>query len=150
VPRGELLLELPKWVDRWIHFAAETLLGGGDHVDHFVERDIADDHEIDIARRAILATCHRSIDEGEPDLRAKGGKCLAQDICQPSGFQHDAAQIGKDRTVRVRLKEDVRTAHRSPDDTHLDQRFELPLHGAEADVGPTDNLAKVEGLSGVA
>lgn len=80
-------------VHRGIHGPEQAFLCSLERRRDDGESDIADDHEIDVARIERLAARDRPVDEGPRDAIRERFQHLAQDIDQADGLQQEALQL---------------------------------------------------------
>jgi len=59
----QFLLELGHRIDRWVDFPAQPVLGTRDGRHNVTERDVAYDHQIDVAAAALLETGGGPVDK---------------------------------------------------------------------------------------
>jgi hypothetical protein len=125
-------------------------LRGGEGFDDRRKRGAPDDKQVDVAPVAQLPSRGRAEDEGGHDLFRQRLESLAHHIDDAGRFQKERSQLGKDRRLTVRLKIDLPPFHRPSKQAGTDERCKLSLDGAVRRAGLTHELAKVEGLIGMA
>ena len=146
---AELLFVLLGRIDRGVNFPPEFVLDDAQTGHDLTEFDVADDHEIDVARRCLLAPRDRSVNERNCDSRKQRFKRFLNDITDASGFRQDTLELAEDRIGWIRL---VINLMATPDSLHQpasSEQTQLSLCGSECGFGSSHKLAQVELLVAV-
>jgi hypothetical protein len=112
--------------------------------DHFRERDVADDHDIEIAAGALVAARDRPVDECRANAPRQGFQRSAQHVGDARGLLEDVTQVFVDRASSVRLKLDQIANRLSQQDASVGQAIQFPEQGARGLSGHPRNLAHVQ------
>lgn len=127
----------------------DQFLSGPQRRDDLAETHLTHHHQIHITGIFLLQSGHRAIDEGHLDPAAQRSQRLAQDIRSPRGFDHQAFQLGKNRTLRIRLVINLVPATGAPENPHLGEPLDLPLDCSQAEPARANQLTKIIGLVGM-
>jgi hypothetical protein len=149
VTGSDLRSKLGRWIDRRIHISAEPFLDRGERMHDVLEWSLANDEQIDVARRAELTARRRPEHECHVDAITKRREPLAKDIDEAGGLRKEPTQLRKNRRVAVRLKVHLTPLHRAPNEARGREQLELALNGADSGAGLPDNLPQIVGLVGM-
>src|SRR5690606_37075360 len=124
---GSLLAELWRRIARRVDLAAKSRLCLPQRGRKVCEADVTDHHQVDVARRMLVAARDRPVDKRTGDPPVQWTKDLPQGWHDAGGLVDQAAQLGKDRRLRVRLEIRACTLPTGFEDAPVDERFELTL-----------------------
>jgi hypothetical protein len=77
-------------IHRRINFTTQCLLGRFQGGNDFAEAYVTYYQQVHIAAASLLGSGHGTMDEGYRDAVGQGRQRLAQNITNPSGFDHQA------------------------------------------------------------
>ncbi len=103
----QLLGKLVRSVNGGIHLTTQLLFRALECRGERSKRHVADDHEIDVARRGFRAFGKGAIHERAHDAVGVWGERLSQHVGESSGLEEKPSELGKDRGLRVRLEIEV-------------------------------------------
>jgi hypothetical protein len=90
VPGFDFGLKFGGRIHRRINFTAKSLLGRFQGGNDSTEAYVTYYHQVHIAAASLLGSGHGTIDEGYRNAVGQGRQRLAQNITNPSGFDHQA------------------------------------------------------------
>src|SRR5258708_2599863 len=85
----------------------QPLACGVERLDDTNEGRRADDHDVHVARRTLLALRHGAENECKPHFAAERLERFPQHVCKPGGLAENARQLLEDRAGPVRLIADL-------------------------------------------
>lgn len=119
--RSNLLGKFRGCVERNIDGAGKPLLGLPENLRKLESRNLADDHEVDVALRKLLPACDGTVDERKGDFRFERFEKLPEHVHQSNGLRHQASQFIVERTIGVGLKIDAVSIEPSSKDAALNE-----------------------------
>lgn len=146
----DLLRELFRPIERRIDVPAEPLLRRTEGTHDLGEGDVAHHEDVHVAVALQLTPRRRTEDESGPDPVGERREGLADDVRDGGRLQQERAQLREDRALLVRLEVHMPTLDGPPEDPHIREHLQFPLHGSLRGSRPTHDLAEVEPLPGVA
>ena len=138
--------KLVRRVDDWIDFPPQSPLCFGNGANHFLERDVAEDEEIEIAVPPQRAASSGTEDEGGLDAVAERSQCLAHHPGHAGGLLEEGPQLREVGSIGGDLEVDLPPVHPAMEETGARERVQLPLHGPLRRTALSHDLPQVEGL----
>jgi hypothetical protein len=100
VPPGQFTTEVLRRINGRVDLPSEFRLGVDEGRNNHFERDVvADNHQIDIARRGLAPFCNGAIDEGNPDLSLDRFQASSENLRDTKGLPNKAAKFAEDREL---------------------------------------------------
>ena len=104
--------------------------------------DVADDQKIDIAFRVSRSRSHRSEHQRAADPLI--GQRFGQHIGQPSGLQHELADVARQGMPLICRVVDPVAVLAAGEKADFHEFFDVLTHGADGETGPTLNLPQMD------
>jgi hypothetical protein len=142
--------EFGQGVHRWIDVPSQPLLSASQRRHDVLERWVTDDEQVDVARGFELTTGRGPEHERHEHALAEGCQRLTQQVGQSGRFGKQALKLRKDRRRLIGPEVDLPPLNGSKQQPGPRQLLQLPLRGAERSTRISDDLAKIEGLVGMA
>ncbi len=132
-----------------IDLAAQVLLRRRQGLDRILELQFADEHEIHVAARALLAARDRTVDECGLDAAGEGSQRFAQHIGYAGRLLQDAAQLFVDWGIRIGLVMHLVALASAKQQPGFGKRSQLAIQGIRRSVRYAGDLADVVRLAGM-
>lgn len=148
VASGSPTGELGPRLDDGIDLAAKCRLCSCQCIHGITQRRVTDHEQVNVALVRSIAAGGRPEDKGEFSSgteRGERGPQSRDDV----GLDDDAAELLKDRALRVGLVVDLSAALGAPEDARRHKDLQFPLHGTYRPTGAACDLARVERLVGL-
>lgn len=151
LPFGKFTTELLGRIDGGVDFTAEVPLGLGDRCNYIVKEDvIANDEEIEVARRSFLSGRNRAKNEGDTHAVCDGHQSVFEHLSDSEGLPNQGAKLLKNRASAVCLKVNLATFDGPGQDAGPCQSCQIPLDRAGAQTDRLNDAPLVETLIGMA
>ena len=137
-------------IDDGIDLPRQSALRVGNPAHHFLERNGAEDEEVEIALLAQRTARNRTEQEGSVDVACQRGERVPDHRRHPGGLLEQGLQLRKIGSVGSDLEVDLPPVHPAVEKARAGERVELALHRPLRGAALPDNLPQVEGLVGMA
>src|SRR5665213_249564 len=142
----ELRSQFLSRINRGIQRTTQCAFQRREMVEQFVQTDLANDHQVDIARRVFVSARERTIDKSEFNPFRQWGEGRRKQVKDASGFCKKRVELGERWVVAVCLIEHLVSVMCSKNQTDAREGGQLTLDSTNTDVDTAGNLTNEEGV----